>query len=77
MIGHRYPVARAIDTFGTAKADKEQIEAFAWDLLDLSVKGIIDGLSLTKPIYRSTAAYGHFGRPEFPWERVVGETSDG
>ena len=71
VIGHPTPIARAVETFGTARASAEKIEQFTWALLDLSVKGIINGLKLRQPIYRRTAAYGHFGRPDFPWEKVV------
>lgn len=71
VIGHREPVARAIETFGTEKVAKEKIEKFAWNLLDLSVGGILKGLNLLQPIYRQTACYGHFGRDNFPWEKIV------
>lgn len=70
VIGHQDPVARGIETFGTSHNSPKQIESFAWKLLDLSVGGIIRGLDLRQPIYRSTACYGHFGRAEFPWERI-------
>jgi S-adenosylmethionine synthetase len=71
VIGHKYPIARAIDTFGTNLVSLEKIEEFAWDLLDLSVGGIIEALNLRQPIYKKTACYGHFGRTEFPWERIA------
>lgn len=71
VIGQREPLARGVDTFGTGKKPQEAIENFAWKLLDLSVPGIIKGLDLRRPIYRQTARYGHFGRAEFPWERIV------
>lgn len=71
VIGHREPITRAIETFGTEKVALPRIEKFAWSLLDLSVPGIISGLNLLKPIYRRTACYGHFGRDTFPWEKVV------
>lgn len=70
-IGKKEPIAKAIETFGTEKIDKGKIEKFAWNLLDLSVAGIIKGLSLDRPIYQKTASYGHFGRSEFPWEKIV------
>ncbi|HCR36170.1 TPA: methionine adenosyltransferase, partial [Candidatus Woesebacteria bacterium] len=47
------------------------IEDYAWNLLDLSVKGIVDSLNLLKPIYRKTASYGHFGHSEYPWEKLA------
>lgn len=71
VIGKRVPIARAVETFGTESVDKKKIEKFAWDLLDLSVSGIIKGLNLLQPIYLKTACYGHFGRSEFPWEKIV------
>lgn len=71
VIGQREPIAKDIDTFGTELVPQKQIENFAWKLLDLSVTGIIEGLSLRRPIYRNSARYGHFGRDGFPWEVVV------
>lgn len=70
VIGKREPLTKSLETFGTEKVDKKKVEKFAWDLLDLSVPGIVKGLNLLRPIYLKTAAYGHFGRPEFPWEKV-------
>jgi S-adenosylmethionine synthetase len=40
-------------------------------LLDTSVEGILEGLKLKRPIYSKTASYGHFGRSEFPWEKIT------
>lgn len=71
VIGHRNPVAKAIETFGTAKKSQKIIEDFAWQLLDMSVPGIINGLNLCRPIYQKTAVYGHFGRKIFPWEKII------
>lgn len=71
VIGYKDPLARGIETFGTEKKPLKYIEKFAWSLLDCSVLGIIEGLNLRQPIYRRTAAYGHFGRDSFPWEKVV------
>jgi S-adenosylmethionine synthetase len=74
VIGHARPVMQQIDTFGTATASQEEIQAFVNRLIDTSVKGIIQALDLRRPMYQSTAAYGHFGREEnFPWEKVVVE----
>jgi S-adenosylmethionine synthetase len=70
-IGQRDPIAKSIETFGTAKKDIKIINDFAWKLLDLSVKGIIDGLDLKRPIYQNTARYGHFGYEKYPWEKIV------
>ena len=71
VIGQAQPLARAIETFGTAKKPLKVIEDFAWNLLDLSVPKILEQLDLRQPIYRQTACYGHFGRLGFPWEKVV------
>lgn len=71
IIGQREPLMKSLDLFGTEKKKQSVVEQYAWKLLDLSVKGIIDGLNLRRPIYQKTARYGHFGRDGFPWERVV------
>ena len=71
VIGQAEPITKAIETFGTEKVSLSKIEQFAWSLLPLSVKGIIDGLKLAKPIYKETASYGHFGWPVFSWENIV------
>lgn len=71
VIGQPEPLTKEIDTFGTAKVSPFVIEDFAKKLLDFSVRGIIEALDLRRPIYEKTAAYGHFGREEFPWEKVV------
>lgn len=71
FIGAKAPVAVEIDTFGTGKATPDELKAFAHTLLDTSVKGILEGLDLRRPIYKATAAYGHFGRDEFPWEQLA------
>ncbi len=71
VIGHRKPIDRDIETFGTEKKKLSVIEDFAWNLLDMSVPGILEGLNLRRPIYTETARYGHFGRNSFPWETVV------
>jgi S-adenosylmethionine synthetase len=45
--------------------------AFINRLLDTSVKGIVEGLDLKRPIYSHTTAYGHFGKPNLPWEQII------
>jgi S-adenosylmethionine synthetase len=67
-IGTAHPVSLAIDTFGTAHADPGRITDAVWDAFDFRPAAIIRNLDLCRPIYRDTAAYGHFGRKEFPWE---------
>ena len=62
---------KTIDTFGTGTKTQQQIEAFADNLIDTSVKGIITKLDLRRPIYQATSAYGHFGNPDFTWEQIA------
>jgi len=71
-IGVARPVSIHVETFGTAKIDEEKIEALIREHFDLRPKGIIQMLDLLRPIYRKTAANGHFGRddPDFTWERT-------
>ncbi|WP_457602897.1 methionine adenosyltransferase [Nitratifractor sp.] len=71
-IGVVEPVSIMVDTHGTAAVDESRIEACVRDTFDLRPAGIIKSLDLLRPIYRKTAAYGHFGReePEFSWERT-------
>lgn len=69
-IGQKQPLMQEIDTFGTGKYPMKAIRDFASKILDTSVQGIIEGLNLRRPIYLKTAAYGHFGRPGFPWEKI-------
>jgi len=69
-IGVAEPVSVLVDTFGTAKVDENKLEALVRANFKLTPKGIIDSLNLRRPIYKATAAYGHFGRtgPNFTWE---------
>ena len=69
-IGVARPVSLMVNTFGTGKLNDEAIAALIGEHFDLRPKGIIQALQLLRPIYRKTAAYGHFGRdePEFTWE---------
>ena len=71
-IGVVQPVSIMVDTHGTGKVAEDKIEACVKELFDLSPAGIIESLDLLKPIYRNTAAYGHFGREEdgFNWEKT-------
>jgi S-adenosylmethionine synthetase len=71
-IGVAHPLSVNVETFGTAKISDENIAALISDFFDLRPGAIIRDLGLRKPIYRKTAAYGHFGRDdiEFPWERT-------
>ncbi|PIT86911.1 MAG: methionine adenosyltransferase [Candidatus Magasanikbacteria bacterium CG10_big_fil_rev_8_21_14_0_10_43_6] len=69
-IGYPEPVSVLVDTFGTGKVDTEVLEAAVRRVFDLTPAGIISELDLKRPIYLATAAYGHFGRNEFPWEQT-------
>lgn len=71
FIGAVKPLMQEVETFGTAKKSQKIIDEFAKKLLNTSVEGILKGLNLRRPIYLPTAAYGHFGRDSFPWEKVV------
>ncbi len=71
-IGVADPVSVFVDTFGTHKVDPQRIRALIPEVFPLKPKGIIKHLDLLRPIYRKTAAFGHFGRPEpeFSWEKT-------
>ena len=69
-IGVSQPTSINIDCFNTNKIPEEKISQIVSKIFKLTPKGIIESLDLRKPIYRQTAAYGHFGRAEFPWEKT-------
>ena len=69
-IGVARPVSVFVDTFGTGKLDDEQLAEVVKKEFDLRPAAIIEALGLRRPIYAETAVYGHFGRPEFPWEQT-------
>ncbi len=69
-IGVAHPVSVMVDTFGTEQVDPERIEKAIREIFDLRPAAIVRDLDLRRPIYRQTAAYGHFGRPGFPWEAL-------
>jgi S-adenosylmethionine synthetase len=74
-IGVAEPVSILVDTFGTGKLPQDELVGILRETFSLRPKGIIDMLVLKRPIYRATAAYGHFGRPStddgfFTWERT-------
>lgn len=71
FIGAKKPMMQEVETFETAKVSDKVLASYISKLLDTSVEGILDTLDLSRPIYLPTAAYGHFGRPEFPWEKIV------
>jgi len=67
-IGSAHPVSIFLETFGTEQVDPEALRSALWEVFDFRPAAIIRDLDLARPIYRETAAYGHFGRKEFPWE---------
>jgi S-adenosylmethionine synthetase len=67
-IGTAHPVSLMLDTSGTEQVDPDRLTAAIWDVFDFRPAAIIRDLDLARPIYTETAAYGHFGRKEFPWE---------
>jgi S-adenosylmethionine synthetase len=71
-IGVADPVSLMVNTFGSGKVPEDRIEEIVRDMFKLTPRGIIESLDLRRPIYKKTAAYGHFGRsePEFTWERT-------
>jgi S-adenosylmethionine synthetase len=69
-IGVPQPVSIMVETFGTAKVDEDAIARAIAKVFDFSPHGIIETLQLKNPIYQRTAAYGHFGRDSFSWEKT-------
>ena len=71
-IGVANPVSISVDTYGTGKVSEEKLVELVRNNFDLRPAGIIRMLDLRRPIYKQTAAYGHFGRTDLdlPWERV-------
>lgn len=71
-IGVANPVGIYLETFGTEKVDTQLIEKAIREIFDLRPRAIVESLDLLRPIYKKTAAYGHFGRelPEFTWEKL-------
>ena len=69
-IGVPHPVSIHVDSYGTGKIPDSQLVRIVREVFDLTPRGIISDLDLLKPIYRPTAAYGHFGRKGFSWESL-------
>ncbi|MCO6509223.1 MAG: methionine adenosyltransferase [Aridibacter famidurans] len=69
-IGVAEPVSVLVDTHDTGKIDEDRLSEIVRENFELTPKGIIETLDLRKPIYRNTAAYGHFGREGFSWEQT-------
>jgi S-adenosylmethionine synthetase len=71
-IGVAEPVSVLVETFGTGAVDSATLQKLVGETFKLTPKGIIESLNLRRPIYRKTAAYGHFGRADadFTWEAI-------
>ena len=69
-IGVARPVSVSVNSFGTEKISDERILKLIEAYFDFRPKAIIESLALRRPIYASTSAYGHFGNPDFPWEKT-------
>lgn len=69
-IGIPDPISIRVESYGTGKVDDTRLATLVADRFDLTPSGIINRLQLKRPIYSPTAAYGHFGRDEFPWEQL-------
>jgi S-adenosylmethionine synthetase len=59
-----------VHTFGTGKVDDQKLAEYVMQNFDMRPRALIEELDLLRPIYRPTAAYGHFGRSEFSWEKT-------
>jgi S-adenosylmethionine synthetase len=70
VIGGAQPISLNVETFGTGKVADETIRKLIGEHVDFRPGAIIERFGLRRPIYRQTAAYGHFGRPELPWEET-------
>lgn len=69
-IGKKEPISLCVDTFGTGKFEDEKILEIIENNFDFNVDNILKELDLRKPIYRKTSCYGHFGDPQFSWEKI-------
>jgi S-adenosylmethionine synthetase len=69
-IGVAEPTSIMVETFGTGKVSNEQLTLLVREFFDLRPYGLIQMMDLLHPIYKETAAYGHFGREHFPWEKT-------
>ena len=70
-IGVAHPVSVYVNTFGTNTISEEEISKKIVNKFDLTPNGIINYLDLRKPIYRLTTNYGHFGKANLPWEKII------
>lgn len=71
VIGYAKPISININTFGTERISKEEIINKIKSTFDLTPRGIINYLKLNNPIYKKTTNYGHFGKEDLPWEKII------
>ena len=69
-IGQPQPFSVHVETFGTEKIDPEKIESIVMEVYDFRPSSIISSLGLTQPVFSAASVYGHFGRPDFSWEKL-------
>ena len=69
-IGVAKPVSVLVNTFGTGKLSDDKLEEIVVKEFDLRPSAIIHNLGLRSPIFKDTASYGHFGKPNYPWEKL-------
>ena len=70
-IGMKEPLSICVNTFGTSKNSEEELVELIKEKFDLTPTGMIDYLGLKEPIYAKTTNYGHFGKEDLPWERII------
>jgi S-adenosylmethionine synthetase len=70
-IGVAQPMGVYVHTFGTGKLDDEKLAAYVMEHFDMRPRALIEELDLLRPVYQPTSSYGHFGRPEFTWEKTT------
>ena len=70
-IGVAQPVSIYVDTFGTGKVSENEIVKKIKNTFNLTPRGIIKSLDLRRPIYKQTTNYGHFGKENLPWEKII------
>ena len=70
-IGMKDPLSICVNTFGTSKLSEEELVQIIKNKFDLTPQGIIEYLNLKSPIYSQTTNYGHFGKENLPWEKII------
>ena len=70
-IGMAEPLSIHVETFGTSKKTEEELVQLIKEKFDLTPNGIIQYLNLKQPIYTKTTNYGHFGKKDLPWEKII------